>query len=83
MNYQIKINAKALKSINKQPKEQQKRILKAIYNLPNGDTKPLKGNFEYSRLRVGDYRIIYTVNHDEVIIYVVKIGNRGDIYKSL
>lgn len=33
------------------------------------------------RLRVGDYRIIYTVEHGELIVYVIDIGNRGEIYK--
>jgi len=35
------------------------------------------------RLRVGDYRVIFTINRDELIIAILSIGNRGDVYKKL
>ncbi len=34
------------------------------------------------RLRVGAYRIIYTVNHGELIVCVIDAGNRGEIYNK-
>ena len=43
--------------------------------------KKLKGYDDLLRLRVGDYRIIYTVDNGKLIIYVIDIDNRGDIYK--
>ena len=59
------------------------RIAKAIQLLPNGeDIKKLKGHSDLLRLRVGEYRIIYTVDNGELIIYVVDAGNRGEIYKK-
>ena len=59
------------------------RIVKAIELLPNGeDIKKLKGHNDLFRLRVGDYRIIYTVDNGELIIYVIDINNRGDVYKK-
>ena len=36
----------------------------------------------FFRLRVGDYRILYTVNHGELIVYVIGVGNRGQVYNS-
>ena len=33
------------------------------------------------RLRVGNYRIVYTVDNGKLIVYVIDIDNRGDIYK--
>ncbi len=82
MQYRIEIDKRAVKFILKQPKPQRERIFKAIYKLPAvGDIKAMQGYNGYFRLRVGDYRIIYTVNDDVLLVRVVEIGNRGDIYK--
>ncbi|RUQ29631.1 type II toxin-antitoxin system RelE/ParE family toxin, partial [Peribacillus cavernae] len=43
--------------------------------------KSMKGYEELYRLRIGTFRILFNVNHDEKIIYIQAIGNRGDIYK--
>lgn len=81
MNYEIKIDKLALKFIRKQPKDQIERLLRAIYALPNGDIKQMKGYVSRYRLRVGDYRIIYSVESNKLYIYVLAVGNRGDVYK--
>ena len=82
MPYKILIDKPAQKFILKQPPEQQKRILLAISKLPGaGDRKQIKGYAGYYRLRVGDYRIIYTVEEERLIVRVVTAGNRGDVYK--
>ena len=80
--YKIVIKKKAKKFIDKLPKNERLRIAKAIQALPNGeDIKKLKGYTDLLRLRVGDYRIIYTVNHSELVVIVVDAGNRWQIYK--
>lgn len=79
-SYKIIIEKNAAKFLECQPKKQQERILKAIYGIPEGDIKPLQG-YDLYRLRVGNYRIIYRMDGDKFIIIVLKIGNRGDIYK--
>lgn len=81
MIYKIEFDKKAKKFILKQPKDKQKMIYKAIYNLPNGDIRPLQGQKGLCRLRVGDYRIIYTIDNEKLIICVIDANNRGDIYK--
>lgn len=81
MIYKIDFDKKAQKFILKQPKEKRDLILKSIYNLPNGDIRPLQGHKGFYRLRVGDYRIIYTIDNGQYIICIVKAHNRGDIYK--
>ena len=81
MIYKIKIRPKALKFIKKQDRVQRIRIYKAIYNLPNGDVKKLVGCKNEYRLRVGDYRIIYELNQNELVIIVTRADNRGQIYK--
>ena len=82
MKYKIQIDSKAVKFISKQPQKQKERIFRAIYKLPDfGDIKTMKGYNNYYRLRVGDYRIIYTLDNDILLIRVIAVGNRGDIYK--
>lgn len=80
--YQIIIKKKAKKFIDKLPLKEKKRLVSAIENLPNGeDIKRLKGYTDLLRLRVGEYRIIYTVDNGKLTVYVIDAGNRGEIYK--
>ena len=59
------------------------RVVKAIEILPDGeDIKKLKGHDELLRLRVGSYRIIYTVDNGKLTVYVIDAGNRGEIYNQ-
>ena len=83
MNYTIHIEKLAEKFIMKLPKPEKERVLKAIYKLPHeGDIKQLRGKKSKGlfRLRVGDYRIIYTMDNGRLIVYVIDAGNRGQIY---
>lgn len=83
----IKYSKDALKFLSKLDKKSVMRIRDAIEGLsstpPIGDIKPMQGyNDERKRLRVGSWRIIYRLEKEEVeIIFVIDIGNRGDIYK--
>ena len=81
--YKIEFEKAALKFLEKQDKNQRLRLYKAIYKLPNnGDIKKLSGNDKY-RLRVGNYRILYTVDDIVKIVNVENIDNRGQVYKRL
>lgn len=80
--YKIVFSKKAEQYFNRQAKEQQQRLAKAISMLPEGDTKKLKGYKEFYRIRVGDYRIIYTIKQNDLIIAILAIGNRGEVYKK-
>ena len=81
--YQIIIKKKAKKFIDKLPMNEKRRVVAAIEQLPNGeDIKKLKGHSELMRLRVGSYRIIYTVDNGELLIIVIDAGNRGEIYND-
>ena len=82
MTYKILYNKKVKKFIEKQSKEQRVRIYQAINKLPNGDVKRMQSKKELYRLRVGEYRFIYEIIHDEIIISVIDADNRGDIYKK-
>lgn len=83
MKYTILIEKLSEKFILRLPKPEKERVLKAIYRLPEeGDIKQLKGKKSRGlyRLRVGDYRIIYTVDNGRLIVCVIDAGNRGQIY---
>lgn len=78
--YQIIIKKRAKKFIDKLSQNERKRIVTAIEKLPDGDIKKLKGHDDLMRLRVGSYRIIYSVDNGRLIIYIIDAGNRGEIY---
>ena len=79
--YRIVIRKPARKFIEKLPLPEKRRIVEAIEKLPDGeDIKQMKGHPGMLRLRVGSYRIIYTVDNGELTVYVIDAGNRGDIY---
>lgn len=86
--FQIRYSKDALKFLAKLDKKSVSRIREAISWLtatpPAGDIKIMQGYSDgRKRLRVGSWRIIYKQVSEEVfeIIYVIDIGNRGDIYK--
>lgn len=81
--YQIIIKKKAKKFIDKLPQNEKRQVVTAIEQLPNGeDIKKLKGHSDLLRLRVGEYRIIYTVDNGELVVIVIDAGNRGEIYNK-
>lgn len=84
----IRYSKDALKFLSKLDKKSVDRIREAIAGLtcnpPVGDIKTMQGyNDGRKRLRVGSWRIIYRLESDKTveIIFVIDIGNRGDIYK--
>ena len=87
MNYHVEVKRSAAKALKKIPKADQKRIADKIdslaEDLPNPDTTKMKGNNPFHRIRAGEYRIIYEIQEDVLLILVVKIGHRKDIYRNL
>ena len=78
--FQIIYSKNAKKFLEKQDKTTQMRLISAIGKLPlEGDIKKLKGIDGY-RLRVGNFRVLFDING--VIIDIIDIGNRGQIYKG-
>lgn len=83
--YNITYRKLAAKSFLKLPAAYQVRFRTAFNQLAAGDSigldvKKLEGR-EGFRLRIGDYRAIYRIIDAVMVIEVVKIGSRGDIYK--
>jgi len=84
--YQLKYRRQARNYLARLPFKIKSRIVDKLHELkenpnnPTLDVDKLKGGSGY-RLRVGQYRIIYTRLDDQLIIEVVKIRPRGDIYR--
>jgi mRNA interferase RelE/StbE len=87
LKYQIEVKISAAKALKKIAKPDQKRIITAIdnlaENLPNPDITKMKGNNPFHKIRVGNYRIVYEIQDNILLILIVKIGHRKDIYKKL
>lgn len=72
----------AVKAINGMDRATKQRIKAGIEKIPQGDIKPLKGSPGTYRLRVGDWRILFSYPEENTIL-VEKIGPRGGVYKGV
>ena len=84
--YKIEITASAEKSLKKIPKIDLIKVIKVIQKLsidpkPPGSRK-LAGEDDVFRVRQGNYRIIYEVEGKKLLILVLKIGHRKEIYNK-
>jgi mRNA interferase RelE/StbE len=83
--YTIEVAPAAERSLKKMPGDVRKRIFKALMALeeeprPQG-VKKLSGEDDLYRTRVGDYRIVYQIRDDVLVVLLVKVGHRRDIYR--
>ncbi len=82
--YKIYIEKVALKSLTKIDHQHQTRLINSIRELAKEprpkNSKKLKGRNAF-RIRIGNYRIIYEIEHEKLTILVVSIGHRKNIYR--
>ena len=87
MKYRIEFKRSAAKALKKIPKSDQKRVAERVDSLseklPDPATTKMKGDNPFHRIRVGDYRIIYEIHGDILLIVVLKIGHRKEVYRRL
>jgi mRNA interferase RelE/StbE len=84
MKYEVKLKSSVKKQLRKIDKKQVERILVKIYLL--ADNPFPKGvdhltNQKAYRIRVGDYRVIYEVHNKQLLVQVVRVGHRKDVYR--
>lgn len=84
MKYRIEILRSAQKQLAKIDQVAQKRIINAVYELaenprPTG-CKKLSGRPAW-RIRVGEYRVIYEIHDNRLLVLIVAMGSRKDIYR--
>jgi mRNA interferase RelE/StbE len=89
MSYRVLFNRAYLKDLKCIPKNAQKQIKAKIMGLainprPEGVRK-LQGKFDppLYRIRCGDYRVVYSIDDGILLVLVIDVGHRKDIYESL
>jgi mRNA interferase RelE/StbE len=86
-SYTIEFEESASDDLDGLTKKVKAQVLSAIEKLEDGprsgNVKKLKGYDNLYRLRSGDYRVIYTIEDDVLVVLIVAIGNRRDIYELL
>ncbi|WFE57780.1 type II toxin-antitoxin system RelE/ParE family toxin [Micromonospora sp. WMMD712] len=85
--YTVQVDRAAAKRLRKLDRPVQARLLAAIAGLatqprPTG-VRALTGHPGLLRIRSGSYRIVYTVRDEELIVLVVHLGHRSDVYDAL
>ena len=84
MTYHVEVAAAAVRQLRKLDRSAQRRVQAAIELLaaeprPNGAKKLVGGDGEW-RVRTGDYRIVYEIHDDVLLVLVVAVGHRREIY---
>ena len=83
--YEIVLRKSVRKDMEPIPKRDVQRIIAAIAELANDPPPPqsckLSGSEKY-RLRCGTYRVLYEIQDTILIVYVVKVGHRREVYRS-
>lgn len=87
--YSVKLTGRASKDLKKLPKEVKRKIIESLELLqinPFAEIlqfKKLRGGSNLYRIRIGNYRVIYEVKADLLIIIVIRVGHRKDVYRFL
>ena len=84
MSYAVVIESGAARDIRRLPPGVRERVIRAAHALANDPRPPgclkLQGRGNQYRIRVGDYRVIYEIEDEVLIVLVVEVGRRDRIY---
>jgi mRNA interferase RelE/StbE len=89
VKYAFRWRERAVRQLRAIPPPAALTILRALASLgddprrPDANVKKLSGYDDRYRLRVGDYRVIYEVKNGQLIILVIGVGHRREIYRSM
>ncbi|TFD73270.1 type II toxin-antitoxin system RelE family toxin [Cryobacterium fucosi] len=83
----VEYDPKAVKELTKLDKPVARRVVKAVDAL-SADPRPrgvraLVGYPNLWRIRVGDYRVVYTINDTELVVLALRIAHRSSVYREL
>ena len=84
--YTVRIKRSAEKEMDRLPARTFERVTRAILGLERNPRPPgsqkLRGVQDY-RLRVGQYRILYTIDDHERVVEIIAVGHRRDVYRGI
>lgn len=85
--FAVEYDPKALKELAKLDKPVARRVIKAIDALsadprPSG-VRPLVGYPNLWRIRVGEYRVVYTIKDAELVVLALRVAHRSSVYRGL
>jgi mRNA interferase RelE/StbE len=87
VRYTVEVTPAAGRQIRKLGRTAQERVLARIEKLEEDprphDASKLQTPEELYRIRVSDYRIVYQVEDDRLIVLIVRVGNRKEVYRNL
>ncbi len=85
--YHIEFAPKAEKEFRKLPRPIQMALREKIDGLSSNPRGPnsnkLQGSYDLYRLRVGNYRVVYSIEDKKLVVLILRLGHRKDIYKHL
>ena len=84
MKYRIEFKRSAAKALKKIPRSERRKIRDRIDSLAEDLPDPVTTKMNpFHKVRVGDYRIVYEIQEGLLVILVLKIGHRKDVYRRL
>jgi mRNA interferase RelE/StbE len=87
VSYDIEWRPSARKEVRRLDPPVRRRVLAAIEALAHNPRPPgsvtLTGSPSWRRIRIGSYRVIYDINDRGLVVLVLRVGSRGDVYRAL
>jgi mRNA interferase RelE/StbE len=85
MSYAVTLLRDAQKALDKMEEDQRGRMIRAMRLLENdprhSGVVKMSGEDDLFRVRVGDWRIVYTIRDNELLVIVIRIGHRREVYR--
>lgn len=82
--YAVEFLPSAARALAKLDRAVQRRIASRVDRLavdPRADAVKLRGADDVWRIRVGDYRVLYAIEDERLVVLVIKLGHRRDVYR--
>ena len=85
MSYTVRLDSRTLKTLDRLPGDMHGRVMRKLEALQE-DPRPvgvekLAGPEDLYRVRVGDWRIVYAIRDRELVVIVIRIGHRREVYR--